>query len=69
LLRRQQRHRRSVSILALKAALLVPAAKLASEWGTWWIGDLFGLLVWTPIVLTLIGSPRSEWAPRRLSSA
>jgi len=57
----------SVSILALKAALLVPAAKLASEWGTWWIGDLFGLLVWTPIVLTLIGSPRSEWAPRRLS--
>ena len=57
----------SVSILALKAALLVPAAKLASEWGTWWIGDLFGLLVWTPIVLTLIGSPRSEWSPRRLS--
>jgi hypothetical protein len=35
-------------------------------WATWWLGDLAGLLIATPIVLTLIGRPRSEWAPRRV---
>ena len=36
------------------------------SWGTWWIGDLAGMLIATPIALTLIGRPRSEWAPRRV---
>ena len=31
---------------------------------TWWIGDLLGVLIGAPIVLTLIGRPRSAWAPR-----
>ncbi|MEO6363794.1 MAG: ATP-binding protein [Caldimonas sp.] len=37
------------------------------QWAGWWIGDLAGLLIGTPIVLTLIGRPRSEWRPRRLA--
>ena len=57
----------SVSSLALRAAGIVAPAKLASTWGAWWIGDLAGLLIATPVVLTLIGRPHSEWAPRRLS--
>jgi PAS domain S-box-containing protein len=57
----------SVATLALRAAAVVPAAKVASTWGVWWIGDLAGLLIATPVVLTLIGRPRSEWTPRRLS--
>ncbi len=34
---------------------------------TWWIGDLLGVLIATPIALTLMGRPREGWAPRRLS--
>ena len=34
---------------------------------TWWIGDLLGVLIGAPIVLTLIGRPRVAWAPRRRS--
>jgi len=57
----------SIAIVALRTASIVAPAKLASTWGAWWIGDLAGLLIATPVVLTLIGRPRSEWAPRRLS--
>ncbi|HEY2559601.1 MAG TPA: MASE1 domain-containing protein, partial [Caldimonas sp.] len=57
----------SLSTLALRIAAIVPAGKIASTWSVWWIGDLAGLLLATPIVLTLIGRPRSEWAPRRVS--
>ena len=34
---------------------------------TWWIGDLLGVLIGAPIVLTLIGRPRAAWAPRMRS--
>jgi len=57
----------TLATLALRLAAVVPSARLASTWGTWWIGDLAGLLIATPVVLTVIGRPRSEWAPRRLS--
>ncbi|MEP7301036.1 MAG: CHASE domain-containing protein, partial [Caldimonas sp.] len=50
----------------LKVAGLVPPGALLFTWGTWWIGDLAGVLIATPIALTLIGRPVSEWSPRRL---
>ena len=50
----------------LHAAGIVPKGALGLNWGTWWIGDLTGMLIATPIALTLIGRPRSEWAPRRI---
>ena len=56
----------TLSTLALRFAGALPAHKLAFTWGTWWIGDLAGVLIATPIALTLIGRPRSEWAPRRV---
>jgi PAS domain S-box-containing protein len=43
------------------------AASLPLTWGIWWIGDLLGVLIATPIVLTLFARPREAWAPRRLS--
>ncbi len=45
----------------------VPLAALPLETFTWWIGDALGTLIGAPIVLTLIGRPREEWAPRRLT--
>jgi len=40
---------------------------LPFTWGTWWVGDLLGVLIATPIVLSLFARPRDAWAPRRLS--
>ncbi len=45
----------------------VPHEALAITWLTWWSGDTLGVLIGAPIVLTLIGRPRAEWAPRRLT--
>ena len=42
-------------------------AELPFSLATWWIGDLLGVLIGAPIVLTLIGRPRTAWAPRRRS--
>jgi len=57
----------SCASLALAAVGLVAAAKGIAVWGTWWIGDFAGLVIVTPIVLTLIGRPRGDWAPRRVA--
>ena len=45
----------------------LPRADIAGAWSARWLGDLAGLLVITPVVLTLIGRPRADWAPRRLA--
>ncbi len=36
-------------------------------WSVWASGDTLGVLIAAPMVLTLIGRPRSEWAARRLN--
>ncbi|HYN60248.1 MAG TPA: CHASE domain-containing protein, partial [Rubrivivax sp.] len=59
----------SVASAALGLAGAVPAAALAFNWWTWWLGDALGVLVAAPAVLTLIGRPRSDWAPRRATVA
>jgi hypothetical protein len=63
-LRGRQPDRPTLATAMLHAADIVPDGALALNWGTWWIGDLSGMLIATPIALTLIGRPRSEWAPR-----
>ncbi len=57
----------TVLSLALVAARAMPASAALFTWFTFWLGDVGGLLIVTPIALTLIGRPRPEWAPRRLS--
>jgi PAS domain S-box-containing protein len=52
----------------LAAGTLAPADALAN-WATWWVGDTLGVLIGAPLVLTLIGRPRDDWAPRRLTLA
>jgi len=59
----------SIGVLALIGSSAVPAAAWGSAWGTWWIGDTAGVLIATPLVLSLVGRPRSVWRKRRLSVA
>jgi PAS domain S-box-containing protein len=52
---------------ALWLAGSVPATDLPLSLATWWVGDVLGVLIAAPILLTLFGRPRDAWAPRRLS--
>ncbi|WP_298832168.1 PAS domain S-box protein [uncultured Piscinibacter sp.] len=56
----------SVATLVLVASGAVPMSAALVTWATWWAGDSFGALIATPIVLTLIGRPRGDWAARRM---
>ena len=44
-------------------------ASLPEQWFVWWFGDTLGVMVATPIALSLFGSPQSDWRPRRRSLA
>ncbi len=57
----------TVANLALWLSGTIPAAAVPFSAATWWIGDVLGVLIVTPILLTLLGRPRAAWAPRRLS--
>ena len=57
----------SVGNLGLWFSHLVTTADLPFSLATWWVGDLIGVLIVAPIVLTLLGRPREAWASRRLS--
>jgi PAS domain S-box-containing protein len=59
----------SIATAALGMSGAAPASALAFTWWTWWIGDSLGVLIAAPAVLTLIGQPRSAWAPRRATVA
>ena len=59
----------TVGTAALYAVRALAVSDLAFTWGTWWIGDCLGVFIAAPIVLTLIGAPRADWAPRRTTVA
>ena len=57
----------TVATTTLALSGVLGADQLAFNWLTWWVGDSLGTLIAAPIVLTLVGQPRAEWAPRRLT--
>ena len=57
----------SIGTAALYFLAHQPADSLWFTWCVWALGDTVGVLVAGPMVLTLIGQPRSEWAARRLT--
>ena len=59
----------SVGTAAFLALGGLARADLPLTWAIWWIGDCLGVFIAAPIVLTLIGTPRADWAPRRTTVA
>ncbi|MET0336039.1 MAG: CHASE domain-containing protein [Rhizobacter sp.] len=57
----------TVGTLALHLLLGQLPDTLWFTWCVWASGDALGVLIATPVVLTLIGQPRSEWVARRLT--
>ena len=57
----------SLATFGLWSVQALPGPAVLSTWLTWWAGDALGVMVATPLVLTLFGEPRALWASRRLT--
>lgn len=55
----------SVGVLSLYVLGFLPLSAVLGNWLTWWMGDTFGVLTITPIVLILFAEPREVWRSRR----
>ncbi|MBF0589995.1 MAG: CHASE domain-containing protein, partial [Magnetococcales bacterium] len=59
----------TVGVLTLWTNGAVAEGNVLFSWWTWWVGDALGVLLGTPIILTLFGTPQSLWRTRRWSVA
>jgi signal transduction histidine kinase/ActR/RegA family two-component response regulator len=59
----------SLSTLSLSELGLLSGSDRFAGGLTWWIGDVIGVLVFVPIVLALVGAPRTVWRFRALTVA
>ena len=55
----------SVGISTLWYFGAVPVNKVVSNWANWWLGDLIGVLIIVPVMLTFLAQPREQWRNRR----
>ncbi len=49
----------TVGVAVLKAAGHLPWSSLAFNWVTWWLGDIAGIVIVTPFLVSLWGAPHS----------
>jgi signal transduction histidine kinase len=57
----------TIGVTALQLAGMIEPAQIFPYWFFWWIGDMMGVLVFTPIILIAYGEPRQIWKERRYS--
>lgn len=52
----------SIGVGALHVSGILPADKLAGNWFTWWTGDVFGVIIFLPLILlTPLNQHRLTW--------
>ena len=59
----------SVGVATLWFQGILTPADLPLAWGTWWVGDSIGVLVFCPVILCFFGKPRYSWRQRIYSVA
>jgi integral membrane sensor domain MASE1 len=59
----------SVGVTTLIVSGQILWATFPLQWGTWWVGDMLGVLSVTPLVLSWLAEPQPIWRRRRLSVA
>ncbi|MEC4750504.1 ATP-binding protein [Methylomicrobium sp. Wu6] len=57
----------TMGVIALQQAGMIGAAEIFSYWFPWWIDDMMGVLVFTPVILIAYAEPRAVWGERRYS--
>ena len=54
----------TVGISAMAANGFITADEIPINWFSWWVGDSVGVLVFTPLLLTLFAAPKALWRQR-----
>ncbi len=57
----------TISVSILVATARIPVANFLSNWGTWYLGDMLGIFIFTPLVLVWLTQPAESWRNRRLA--
>src|SRR5262245_63768770 len=53
----------------LAAAHALSPAQLVSNWWTWWQGDVSGMIIVTPLILSWATPTQVEWSPSKVAEA
>jgi signal transduction histidine kinase/CheY-like chemotaxis protein len=59
----------TIGITALAQNGNISPSEIPLNWFSWWVGDTIGVLIFTPIMLTIFTPDSSLWKRRRLSLA
>lgn len=59
----------AVGVTSLSVAGFAPWSIYGETWTTWWLGDLVGVLIVTPLLLIWVRAPLPTWEPHRLAEA
>ena len=54
----------TLGIMAMTANGIITPAEVPLNWFSWWVGDSIGILVFTPLLLTLFATPKAIWHQR-----
>jgi len=57
----------TVGISAMTFVGILSPSEILLNWVSWWVGDTIGVLIFTPIVLTILTTNSSMWKRRRTS--
>jgi len=57
----------TIGVSTLLLSGKITAANFLLNWWTWWLGDVIGILIFTPLILVWTLKPDYQWRKRRLS--
>ncbi len=57
----------TIAVSTLVITGKIPSANFAANWGTWWMGDMLGIFIFTPLVLVWGLRPSESWRNRRMA--
>jgi PAS domain S-box-containing protein len=55
----------TIAVSALVASGQIPVATALINWLTWWMGDVLGVFIFTPLILAWLQQPDDNWRNRR----
>lgn len=59
----------TIGITAMTLSGIISLSEIPLNWFSWWVGDTIGVLIFTPIMLTIFTPNSTLWKRRRISLA
>ncbi len=59
----------TLGVLVMSFYNIIPSSEIPITWLVWWVGDTIGVIIFTPIMLTIFTPSNPLWKQRRFSLA